>query len=161
MSFLEIILMEMARYYYKTNILKKGDPYKWFHERYIARFIKELNMPKLNLIIDKMQKQMDASMLADQTGRVVDQTVKTRAPGGIDFKSDKVDSAFAVKMDSRLRGNDNAGIKFNIDPTMLEQLQNAPGFVPVIINIQPMNDLSGFLGLNEHSPAPSQATVAL
>ena len=44
----------------------------------------------------------------------------------------------------------NAGgeIKFYLDPAMLTQLQNAPGFVPVIINIQPMTDLRQFLGLN-------------
>ena len=75
--------------------------------------------------------------------------------GGIDFKPDKVDSAFAVKMDSRLRGNDKEGIKFHIDPAMLKQLQNAPGFMPVIINIQPMDDLRLFLGLGS-----SQNTVA-
>ena len=41
----------------------------------------------------------------------------------------------------------NAGqaIKFNIDPAMLKQLQNAPGFVPVIISIQPMVNLRKFL----------------
>jgi len=32
---------------------------------------------------------------------------------------------------------------------MLRQLQNAPGFVPVIINIQPLKSLSRFLGLNQ------------
>jgi hypothetical protein len=36
-------------------------------------------------------------------------------------------------------------IKFHLDPAQLEQLQNAPGFVPVIINIQPMTDLKSFL----------------
>jgi len=50
-------------------------------------------------------------------------------------------------------GNDNgradsSGIKFHIDPAMLQQLQNAAGFVPVIINIQPLRDLSVFLGIN-------------
>ncbi len=43
--------------------------------------------------------------------------------------------------------NTNGEIKFNVDPAMLEQLQNAPGFVPVIINIQPLNNLSEFLGI--------------
>jgi len=45
----------------------------------------------------------------------------------------------------------NAGeeIKFHLDPAMLQQLQNAPGFVPVIINIQPLKSLSDFLGLNK------------
>jgi hypothetical protein len=32
---------------------------------------------------------------------------------------------------------------------MLEKLQNAPGFVPVIVNIQPMRDIRMFLGINE------------
>jgi hypothetical protein len=45
-----------------------------------------------------------------------------------------------------VRGNDN-GIKFHLDPAMLEQLRNAPGFVPVIINVQPMTDLRKFLGI--------------
>ena len=76
-------------------------------------------------------------------------TALVKSPGGIDFKPDKVDSVFAVKMDSRFRGNDKDGIKFNIDPAMLEQLQNAPGFVSVIINIQPMTDLKMFLGLDK------------
>jgi len=39
------------------------------------------------------------------------------------------------------------GIKFLLDPAILAQIQNAPGFVPVIINIQPMTDLPRFLGL--------------
>ena len=79
--------------------------------------------------------------------------------GGIDFKPDKVDSAFAVKMDSRLRGNDKNGIQFHLDPAMLEQLQNAPGFVPVIINIQPMGDIRLFLGIKENAPNRSSPVV--
>ncbi len=65
---------------------------------------------------------------------------KQSGPGGIDFKPDKVDSAFVVK-------NSGGAIKFHIDPAMLQQLQNAPGFVPVIINIVPLKDLPEFLGL--------------
>jgi len=37
------------------------------------------------------------------------------------------------------------GIEFHLDPAMLAQLQNAPGVVPVIINIQPLIDLRSFL----------------
>jgi len=44
--------------------------------------------------------------------------------------------------------NNNGEIKFHMDPAMLEQLQNAPGFVPVIINIQPLKSLSIFLGID-------------
>ncbi len=49
--------------------------------------------------------------------------------------------------------NAGEGIKFHMDPAILQQLQNAPGFVPVIINIQPMTDLRQFLGIQESVPA--------
>jgi hypothetical protein len=49
--------------------------------------------------------------------------------------------------------NVGEGIKFHMDSAMLQQLQNAPGFVPVIISIQPMRDLRQFLGVQDHSPA--------
>jgi len=65
--------------------------------------------------------------------------------GGIDLTPGNMN--LETKMDSRFRENDNGGIKFHLDPALLAQLQNAPGFVPVIINIRPMTDLKGFLGL--------------
>ena len=72
------------------------------------------------------------------------------------FVSIRVNS-WLTKMDSRFRGNDNGkggndseGIKFHLDPAMLQQLQNAPGFVPVIINIQPMTSLYDFLGISDN-----------
>ncbi len=54
-----------------------------------------------------------------------------------------------------LQTQSNGGkINFKLDPAMLQRLQNAPGFYPVIINIQPMTDIRLFLGLKE------QETVA-
>ena len=58
--------------------------------------------------------------------------------GGIDLTSDK---ALTVQ-------NNGQGIKFHIDPAQLKELENAPGFVPVIINIQPMSNLRLWLGIN-------------
>ncbi|MDO8675787.1 MAG: glycosyl hydrolase [Candidatus Omnitrophota bacterium] len=72
--------------------------------------------------------------------------------GGIDFNADKVDSAFAVK-------NSGGAIKFNIDPAMLQQLQDSPGFVPVIINVSPLKDLPAFLGSNDPVPVSSKAAA--
>ncbi len=43
--------------------------------------------------------------------------------------------------------NPEGEIKFHIDPAMMEQLRNAPGFVPVIISMKPMKDLKRFLGI--------------
>ena len=42
--------------------------------------------------------------------------------------------------------NAGEGIKFHLDHVMFQQLQNAPGFVPVIINIQPLKNLQTILG---------------
>jgi len=58
--------------------------------------------------------------------------------GGIDFTASKTPLEIQ---------NAGAGIKFHLDPAMLKKLQDALGFVPVIINIQPMNNLRSWLGL--------------
>jgi len=58
--------------------------------------------------------------------------------GGIDFNSG------LINLQLQNAGKD---IRFHIDPVLLHQLQNAPGFVPVITNIQPVNDLKAFLGI--------------
>ncbi len=74
---------------------------------------------------------------------------KTHDVGGIDLTSD---TALSVQ-------NNGQSIQFHIDPAQFEQLQNAPGFVPVIINIQPMTNIHTFLGLNsrvyENGPKPA------
>ena len=59
--------------------------------------------------------------------------------GGIDLT--------AANMNLQTQNNGDA-IKFHLDPAMLRQLQNAPGFVPVIIHILPVTDLKTFLGIN-------------
>ena len=57
--------------------------------------------------------------------------------GGIDLTS--------ANMNLQTQNNGGA-IKFHMDPAMLNQLQNAPGFVPVIISVRPLSDLRQFLG---------------
>ena len=59
--------------------------------------------------------------------------------GGIDFTADKTPLEISAK------DGPASGWKFNIDPAMLAQFQNAPGFEPVIIHMLPMTDLRVFL----------------
>ena len=59
--------------------------------------------------------------------------------GGIDLTPSRL---------NLLAQNNGGEIRFHIDTAMLEHLQNVSGFVPVIINIQPMTNLRQFLGLN-------------
>jgi hypothetical protein len=77
--------------------------------------------------------------------------------GGIDLTpanmNVEVKKGIASSNDTNLTPNEaigpfDTGIQFHLDPAMLEQLQNAPGFVPVIINIQPLKDISVFLEAN-------------
>jgi hypothetical protein len=58
--------------------------------------------------------------------------------GGIDLNT--VDSALQVNS----RGE---AVRFNIDPAQLAAYRSAPGFVPVITQMQDMDDLPAFLGL--------------
>jgi CheY-like chemotaxis protein len=70
---------------------------------------------------------------------------KNQGPGGIDLTPANMNLQTL---------NAGQGIKFHMDSAMLAQLQNAPGFVPVIIDIQPMLDLRAFLGVkNKEEPA--------
>ena len=65
--------------------------------------------------------------------------VSSSGPGGIDFTAPKTPLEIQ---------NAGEGIKFHIDPAQLAQLQNTPGFVPIIINIQPLTHLRKFLGID-------------
>ena len=58
--------------------------------------------------------------------------------GGIDFNPDK------LHVNTQSTGK---GIMFNIDPAMLQRIENAPGITPVIINILPLDSLQWFLGI--------------
>jgi hypothetical protein len=60
--------------------------------------------------------------------------------GGIDFN--------AVKMNLSVQ-NSACEIKFNLDPAMLQELQNVPGFTPIITKIQQAGDLEIFLGIKK------------
>jgi len=82
--------------------------------------------------------------------------------GGLRGLSKKMQKDFAMNspvkqnggIDLSFRKNDleikdsDGGIKLHIDAAMLALLQNASGFVPVIINIQPVVDIRVFLGTN-------------
>ena len=71
-------------------------------------------------------------------GAVKDKALLNKDTGGIDFQPDKMN----------MKTQNNSGeIKFHIDRAMLQQLQNAPGFKPVVISIQPLTDLPLFLGI--------------
>ena len=74
----------------------------------------------------------DEAMSSDQYNRGMIEKDK----GGINFTANKTPLEIQ---------NAGESIKFHIDPIQLAHLQNASGFVPVIISIQPVKDLKAFL----------------
>jgi len=85
-----------------------------------------------------------ASLLDEKTnsnsGRPVgDGETDTAMPGGIDFNPAHVD----LDID-RMGGS---GFDFEFDPAMIQMIQDAPGLIPIIINISPITNLPMFLGL--------------
>ena len=97
-----------------------------------------------------------AGYMISDSGALTDAAMRSRASeadisampgrdkGGIDFSLDQ---------DLHIQ-NSGHGIIFNIDPLKLKRLQDCPGFVPVIVHIQPMNDLRAFLGLKSPQDVP-------
>lgn len=66
--------------------------------------------------------------------------------GGIDLTRDK--------MELQVQSNGQE-IRLNFDPAMIQQLQNASGLRPVIIDIQPMTTtVPIFLGIKNNGPPP-------
>ena len=118
----------------------------------------DVQKKEFDLVLDGLEDEDDLNLLSQDQ-------LKVKMPflfEGTGKKADKPrDLAMAVMpgqaekggvdlnaIDKKLQTQSSDGvIKFYIDPAMLEQLQNAPGFVPVIINIEPMADLKVFLGI--------------
>ena len=67
------------------------------------------------------------------------------SPGGIDLDGKRLDIM------TKITGTETA---FNMDPAMLQRMQNAPGVTPVIMGIQPLDSLSQFLGVKGASAQP-------
>ncbi len=61
--------------------------------------------------------------------------------GGIDLSSDKF---------LQLNNDGQGAIQFKIDPVMLKQLQDAPGLIPQIIDVNSTPDLRSFLGIADN-----------
>ena len=112
-----------------------------------------LNQP--NPVKNQLNRTEDLTMIGGKISKPGDHATKTQKEsnetGGIDLTP--------ANMNLQTQ-NAGGGIKFHLDPAQLFQLQNAPGFVPVIINIQPMADLQMFLGFKKDTPSTYSSTFS-
>ncbi|MBF0521885.1 MAG: glycosyltransferase [Candidatus Omnitrophica bacterium] len=91
-------------------------------------------------------KYIDYEILDKITGpdAAMSSSSENKSPGGIDLTGDKMN----VQVQ-----NEGEGIQFKFDPAMIEQLQNASGLTPVIIDIRPMTTtVPMFLGMAQNPP---------
>ena len=124
-------LLGLIQWQFNEIDKKEGDPLKYeITRRYIEKLL-EIAKKQNSNVKKKIAGQDEAMNIA-----------KNNKTGGIDL----------TPANMNLQTRNNGGeIKFYLDPAQLAQLQNAPGFVPVIINIQPMTNLRMFLGLADSS----------
>ncbi|MBF0387134.1 MAG: hypothetical protein HQL20_04675, partial [Candidatus Omnitrophica bacterium] len=87
--------------------------------------------------------KMSADSAMADPAAVASEQDSAEKKGGIDLTADKVKLA--------TYGDSGNGLTFKIDPAMLQQLQNAPGFRPVSISLQPVTtSVSLFLGMPDN-----------
>jgi len=94
----------------------------------------------VNLLLKNRAMTVDKNTIISKRRELHRKDSAITNTGGIDFNSDK--------MNLNIQNGGN-GIKFSIDPAQLEQIRNASGFTPVIINFQPMTDLQMWFGLRK------------
>jgi GGDEF domain-containing protein len=91
---------------------------------------------------DRVETGTYSAQAVQDQGKVTaaDEAMNVQEKGGIDL------TPANLNLQTK---NGNGEINFRLDPAMFERLRNAPGFVPVIINIQPVGDIWLFLGAKE------------
>jgi len=118
-----------------------------------TRLIKWLSQVKVSQVEDNyMYNGQKAKRLVKSTWEGLAEVDKTwdksramLANGGIDLTRSHMN--IQTKVDSPFRGNDK-GIHYHIDPAMLQQLQDAPGFTIGSITIKPLKSLPEFFGID-------------
>jgi glycosyltransferase involved in cell wall biosynthesis len=114
--------------------------------------VKKYSLPALALRHERFYLNLLSSNQAARPIENAKQAVQGQetSTGGIDFDTAKLD------LETGRQGDE---IKFQTDPAMLKQLQEAPGFMPVIISIQPLADVRLFLGLQGKSQSLQTAKL--
>jgi len=107
-------------------------------EKQILHLRKKSFLPLPELSIQNQNKSKQGKSNNSSGANPGDVAMRARHTGGIDL----------TPANMNLQAQNSSGeIKFHLDPSQLQQLQNASGFVPVIISVRPLGDLRSFLGI--------------
>ncbi|MBI4309296.1 MAG: hypothetical protein HY591_03085, partial [Candidatus Omnitrophica bacterium] len=131
----QVIATLIGRYPLLGLELLAGPDYNFELNGKYAFVVDGQELPKEEILLLMHQRLSSNQQLSIVDKAAVVQQ-KTQVPGGIDFQSDKMN----------VQTQTNSGeVKFHVDRAMLQRLQNAHGFEPVIVKIQSMRDLRMFL----------------
>jgi len=146
---LEAPLADLAKSYFRSEYYIGDEKvYHAMRERYRAGEASALDQPirqrllELKTLLLEMRDEEIKYRIQQRLSRsAADWAMSNlhRSTGGIDLRP--------AVMNVQTQ-NSHGEIKFHMDPAMLQQLQNAPGFVPVIVNIRTITDLRMFLGID-------------
>jgi hypothetical protein len=147
--------LKIGAYYITNDVDRSGKPYDptLFLEESGSKFRLQEETARMKAMADltparvsnggdygwkKNIRRKDSAMFSNNRGGI------DLTPANMNLQT-KMDSRLYVKGEPSLGSRGNGGIKFHLDPVQLQQLQNAPGFVPVIIDVEPLKDLKSFL----------------
>ncbi len=130
-----VILSEIVPFIRNSNALKERAMAEGALRISTAQYAAQKDTHPYGVIAGAVERYMKRVQSSDQDDPAMAALKKV---GGIDFNSDKMKVEIT---------NEGQGIKFDLDPIVLEQFRNAPGFEPVITRVQPLKDLPVFLGI--------------
>ncbi len=123
----------------------RNGSYRQFADSVLDGLLPGFDWQAKNMLIRAFQGSNVAATVPEY-GAEVDGAMaghKKKDYGGIDLT--------APSVESRSNG-ENGAIQWRIDQAQLQQLHNAPGFAPVILNIRPLPNVRLFLGLQAEKP---------
>jgi len=94
MSFLDVFMLEAARYNFKSSEEQRRDNYGWFHDHYFFPFVYALGVPELNNLLDRL------------AGRIEEE--KRSPPGVVVAESLASQNLSSSQVRSELRGLDGS-----------------------------------------------------
>jgi hypothetical protein len=106
----------------------RGKDLKADREALVKKLLTSSSAASINTKLERIKSAFAAAP--------VDQAMGEQMNGGIDLK--------ANVMSMQVQGLGD-GLKFNIDPVMLKDLERLPGLTPFVIRVAPMNDVRSFL----------------
>lgn len=85
MSFLDVFILEAARYSFKSSEEQRRDSYGWFHDDYLFSFVYALKVPELGTLLDRLLGRIEEEKRAASVNLKF--SAQTGSPGRSELRS--------------------------------------------------------------------------